>query len=75
MEGLTLKLKLQYFSHPMRKTDSLEITLILGKIEVKRSREGQRMRCLDGITDLMMGDRELTEAQIMKSLLPNSDLN
>ena len=59
----------------MRKTDSLEITLILGKIEGKRSREGQRMRCLDGITDLMMGDRELTEAQIMKSLLPNSDLN
>ena len=48
-----LKLKLQYFGHLMRRTDSLEKTLMLGKIEGKRRRGQQRMRCLDGITDSM----------------------
>ena len=48
-----LKLKLQYFGHLMRSVDSLEKTLILGKIEGRRRRGRQRMRCLDGITDLM----------------------
>ena len=51
MEGLMLKLKLQYFGHLMRKTDSLEKTLMLGKIKSKRRRGWQRMRWLDGITD------------------------
>ena len=50
-EGLMLKLKLQYFGHLMRRTDSLEKTLMLGKIEGGRRRGGQRMRWLDGITD------------------------
>ena len=50
LEGLILKLKLQYFGHLMRRTDSLEKTLILGKIEGRR-REQQRMRLLDGTTD------------------------
>ena len=53
MEGLILKLKLQYLGHPMQRTDSLEKTLILGKIEGRRRRRWQRMRWLDGITDLM----------------------
>ena len=53
LEGLMLKLKLQYFGHLMRRTDSLEKTLMLGKIEGRRRRERQRMRWLDGITDLM----------------------
>ena len=48
-----LKLKLQYFGHPMRRTDSLEKTLMLGKIEGRRRRGRQRMRWLDGITDSM----------------------
>ena len=48
-----LKLKLQYFSHLMRRADSFEKTLMLGKIEGRRRRERQRMRCLDGITDSM----------------------
>ena len=48
-----LKLKLQYFGHPMRRVDSLEKTLILGGIRGKRRREQQRMRWLDGITDSM----------------------
>ena len=52
-EGLMLKLKLQYFGHPMRKTDSFEKTLMLGKIEGGRRRGRQRMRWLDGITDSM----------------------
>ena len=52
-EGLMLKLKLQYFGHPMWRTDSLEKTLMLGKIEGRRRRGRQRMRWLDGITDLM----------------------
>ena len=53
LEGLMLKLKLQYFGHLMRRTDSLKKTLILGKIEVRRRRGWQRMRWLDGITDSM----------------------
>ena len=48
-----LKLKLQYFGHLMRRTDSLEKTLMLGKIEGRRRRGRQRIRCLDGITDSM----------------------
>ena len=53
LEGLMLKLKLQYFGHLMRRADSLEKPLILGKIEGRRRRGRQRMRWLDGITDLM----------------------
>ena len=53
LEGLMLKLKLQYFGHLMRRTDSLERTLMLGKIEGRRRRGQQRMRWLDGITDSM----------------------
>ena len=53
LEGLMLKLKLQYFGHLMQRTDSFEKTLMLGKIEGRRRREQQRMRWLDGITDLM----------------------
>ena len=51
LEGLMLKLKLQYFGHLMQRTDSLEKTLMLGKIEGRRRRGQQRMRWLDGITD------------------------
>ena len=53
LEGLMLKLKLQYFGHPMRRVDSLEKTLMLGGIGGRRRRGQQRMRWLDGITDLM----------------------
>ena len=53
LEGLMLKLKLQYLGHLMRRTDSLEKTLMLGKIEGRRRRGQQRMRWLDGITDSM----------------------
>ena len=53
LEGLMLKLKLQYFGHLMQRTDSLEKTLILGKIEGSTRRERQRMRWLGGITDSM----------------------
>ena len=53
LEGLMLKLKLQYFGHLMRRVDSLENTLMLGGIEGRRRRGQQRMRWLDGITDLM----------------------
>ena len=53
LEGLMLKLKLQYFGHLMQRTDSVEKTLILGKIEGGRRREQQRMRELDGVTDSM----------------------
>ena len=62
LEGLMLKMKLQYFSHLMQKADSLEKTLMLGKIEGRRRRGGKRMRWLDGIIDLMdMGLGELRE--------------
>ena len=53
LEGMMLKLKLQYFGHPTRRVDSLEKTLMLGGIEGRRRRGRQRMRWLDGITDSM----------------------
>ena len=65
MEGLLLKLKLQYFGHLMQRADSLEKTLMLGKIEGRRRRGRPRMRCLNGITDSVdMGLNGLQELVI-----------
>ena len=61
LEGLMLKLKLQYSGHLMRRADSLEKTLMLGKIEGRRRRGQQKMRLLDGITDRM--DMSLSKLQ------------
>ena len=61
LEGLMLKLKLQYFGHLMQRTDSLEKTLMLGKIKGRRKRGQHRMRCLDGITDSV--DMSLSKLQ------------
>ena len=63
LEGLRLKLKLQYFGHLMRRADSLEKTLMRGKIEGRRRRGRQRMSWLDGITDLM--DVNLSKLQML----------
>ena len=63
LEGLMLKLKLQYFGHLMRRTDSFEKTLMLGKIEGRKRRGQQRMRWLDGITNLL--DMDLGGIQML----------
>ena len=63
LKGMMLKLKLEYFGHLMRRVDSLEKTLMLGGIEGRRKRGQQRMRWLDGITDLM--DVSLTELRVL----------
>ena len=85
MEGLMLKLKLQYFSHLMRRAESFEKTLMLGKIEVRRRRGRQRMRWLHGITDSrhmglsglreLVMDRETWRAKSRRELDTTERLN
>ena len=69
LEGLMLKLKLQYFGHLMRRADSLEKTLMLGGIEGRRRRGRQRMRWLDGITDLMYMSLEKAEEPEIREMV------